>query len=572
VKKLINDPRHVVREMLEGLVDSSAHLALLESENIVVPRTLAEPSQRPVAVISGGGSGHEPAHAGYVGPGLLSAAVAGDVFTSPSVDAILSAILVTAGPAGALLVVKNYTGDRLNFGLAAELARERNIPVEIVVVADDVSLQGMVPVERRRGIAGTILVHKVAGAAAAQGLSLSEVAALAGRAAALLASMGVGLSACTVPSAGVPGFMLDEAEIEFGLGIHGEKGVRRAPAQSADNIVDELLRHILADFAQRGLNTDAGVVLLVNGLGGTPPMELQIVARHALAGLRERGIVVQRIWVGNYMTALEMAGCSLTLMAVDSQLLTLLDAPANAPGWHAGSPIHTKRPIVPGPTIDAPEAVSRPTTTPLTALLKQVTHAVAQALIQAEPELTELDRRAGDGDLGASMVRGAEAILALPASAYHTPQTLLSSMAHSLRRAIAGSSGPFYAIALARAARALADLTAPTPAQWQDAFAQAVQAVAQTGGAQPGDRTMVDALVPAAQAWHDALAAGQDGCAAFSEAVARAEAGAQATTDMYPRLGRASYLGERAQGTPDGGAVAVTVWMRAIRDALKQAQ
>jgi len=197
VKKLINDPRHVVREMLEGLVDTTAHLALIDNENIVVPRDLPKPAERIVAVISGGGSGHEPAHAGYVGPGLLSAAVAGDVFTSPSVDAVLTAIVATAGPAGALLVVKNYTGDRLNFGLAAELARERGIAVEIVVVADDVSLQGTVPIDRRRGIAGTVLVHKVAGAAAAQGLPLADVAGLARRAAARLGSMGIGLSACT---------------------------------------------------------------------------------------------------------------------------------------------------------------------------------------------------------------------------------------------------------------------------------------------------------------------------------------------------------------------------------------
>ena len=229
MKKLINDPRHVVREMLEGLVDLSPDQALLGEEGVVVRADLPPPEARPVAVLSGGGSGHEPAHAGYVGAGLLSAAIAGDVFTSPSVDAIVAAIRAVAGPAGAVLVVKNYTGDRLNFGLAAELAARDGIPCEMVVVADDVALHGIVEPERRRGIAGTVLIHKVAGAAAASGQSLHDVAAVARAAAASLGTMGVALGACTVPAAGKPGFTLGEDEIELGLGIHGEKGssVRR---------------------------------------------------------------------------------------------------------------------------------------------------------------------------------------------------------------------------------------------------------------------------------------------------------------------------------------------------------
>lgn len=226
MKKLINDPKRVVSEMLEGLVDTSAHLALLEGENVVLRADLAAPAERPVAIVSGGGSGHEPAHAAYVGRGMLTAAVCGDVFTSPSVDAILAAILASAGPRGALLIVKNYTGDRLNFMLAAELAREQGIPTEIVIVGDDVSLEGTVPLERRRGIAGTVFVHKAAGAAAQQGLDLTAVSGVARSVAARLATMGVGLTACVLPAVGAPGFTLGDTEIELGLGIHGEKGVR----------------------------------------------------------------------------------------------------------------------------------------------------------------------------------------------------------------------------------------------------------------------------------------------------------------------------------------------------------
>jgi len=566
VKKLINDPHDVVREMLEGLVDASAHLALVEGENIVVPRDLPAPEARQVAVISGGGSGHEPAHAGYVGAGMLGAAVAGDVFTSPSVDAILAAILAVTGPAGALLVVKNYTGDRLNFGLAAELARERGIPVEIVVVADDASLQDLVPRERRRGIAGTVLVHKIAGAAAAQGRALDDVAQVARRAADRLGSMGVGLGACTVPAAGVPSFELGPQEIEFGLGIHGEKGVRRGAIVPADRIVDEILELVLGDFAKRGIDCRHGVALLVNGLGGTTPMELQIVARRALAGLRERGIAPQRAWVGTYMSALEMPGCSLTLLPVDEELLALLDAPAQAPGWVATGRIAAERRYVAGVPREAPDYTGVPPG-PLAPALQRAAQAVAEALAAAEAELTELDSRAGDGDLGASMERGAQAIRQLPPSAFHTPEALLLSMGHALRRAIGGSSGPFYATALTRAGRVLAGVARPTPAQWHEAYAQAVEAVSQIGGARPGDRTMLDALAPATQAWARALAS-QDGAAAFRAGVQAAEEGAQATARMTPRLGRASYLGERALGIPDAGAVAVTIWLKAIERAL----
>src|SRR5260221_837918 len=293
VKKLINSPRHVVREMLEGSVDFVPHQALLEDENVVIRAGLPTRSGRSVAVLSGADSGHEPAHAGYVGPGLLTAAVAGDVFTSPSVDAVLAAIRAVSGPAGAVLVVKNYTGDRLNFGLAAELAIAEGIPVEIVVVSDDVALRDTVERARRRGIAGTIFIPKIAGAAAALGRPLVEVAETARAAAAVLGTMGVALGACTVPAVGRPGFALGDEEIELGLGIHGEKGVRRSAMQSADLLVATLLEAIVADLA---LKRGDRVALLVNGLGGTPPMELAIVGRHALAVLRGRGIQVERGW------------------------------------------------------------------------------------------------------------------------------------------------------------------------------------------------------------------------------------------------------------------------------------
>lgn len=559
MKKLINDPSAVVRHMLEGVVALSPASILLADENVVIRSGLPEADQRKVAVLSGGGSGHEPAHAGYVGAGMLTAAVAGDVFTSPSTDAVLAGIRASAGPAGALVIVKNYTGDRLNFGLAAELARAEGIPVEIVVVADDVALKDTVPVDRRRGIAGTVLVHKLAGAAAELGLPLSEVAQVARGAAAGLSSMGISLGSCTLPAVGKPGFTLGEREIEVGLGIHGEQGVRRMEIASADDLTSLVLNTIEADGK---LKSGDRVVLLVNGLGSTPPMELSIVARSALSILEAKGVSVERAWAGTFLSALDMPGFSLSIMQVDDRALELIDATTDATAWPRGGAVNRHRmlassrlPVEAQPDREMTAAGAR---------LRQVAEDVAKALIAAEQQLTDLDSVTGDGDLGTSMKRGAEAILALPAQAFADVSSGLSAMGDAMRKAIGGSSGPFYATGLMRAARHLAGSDAPTAKELAEAFVAAVEAVSELGGAKPGDRTMVDALHPAAATFRDRLAEGQSVEVAWGEAVAAGEAGAEATKDMTPRLGRASYLGERAKGHADGGAVAVMVWMRRI--------
>ena len=561
MKKLINDPRAVVREMVEGLVDLAPCQALLEGENVVLRAGLPPyEERREVAVLSGGGSGHEPAHAGYVGQGMLHAAVAGDVFTSPSVDAVLAAIRAVAGPPGVLLIVKNYTGDRLNFGLAAELARAEGIAVETVVVADDVALRDTVEPGRRRGIAGTVLVHKVAGAAAAAGLRLAEVAQEARAVAASIGTMGVALGPCTVPAAGHPGFVLGDDEIELGLGIHGERGVERTRIRPADELVDTILEAILTD---RALGRGANVALLVNGLGGTPPMELAIVARGAIARLRERGLNVVRAWTGNLLTALEMPGMSLTILPVDAARLRRLDAPTTAPAWPGSGRISPAREIVRSPSA-APEPISPRAPSPNSETIKQSVLAAADALERAEPQLTELDAAAGDGDLGTSMTRAAGAIRALPEAVWSSPpDAVLTAIANALRRAMGGTSGRLYAAALLRAAQTLP--ASPTATDWSAGLAAAVDAIGELGGAKSGDRTMIDALHPAATAFAAGLAAGRSAAEAWAAAVSAAEEGAAATARMYPRLGRASYLGERAVGTPDAGAMAVAIWMNAIR-------
>ncbi|MGV3491952.1 MAG: dihydroxyacetone kinase family protein [Devosia sp.] len=563
MKKLINDPRHLVREVLEGLVDTTPGLALLEGENVVVRWDERPVADRPVAVLSGGGSGHEPGHAGYVGEGMLAGAIAGDVFTSPGVDAILAGIKAAAGPNGAVLIVKNYTGDRLNFGLAAEMAAAEGIPTEVVVVADDVALRDTVPPERRRGIAGTIFVHKVAGHAATSGFSVARVAELARQAAAQVGTIGVGLGPCTVPAVGKPGFELGENEIELGLGIHGEKGVQRLAMQGADALVETMLDVILLD---KQFGAGQRVAILVNGLGATPPIELAVVARKALGYAREKGLLVERLYSGVFLSALDMPGCSISVLAVDDATLAALDAPTTARGWSGDGSVAEGRRIIATP-LTAP-ASSAAAAGPQSQVLRGVADAVAAWLVAAEAELADLDSRAGDGDLGSSMVRGAEAIRALPASAFNTPGGALDAVAGALRRAIAGSSGPFYAVGLVRAAAVLAGKDAASAADWSAALTAAVDAVQQLGGAKPGDRTMVDALRPAADAFAAALAQGAEPSAAFRAAVNAARAGAGATAAMFPALGRASYLGQRAVGVPDGGAVAVAIWLEAIADAI----
>ncbi|HEY1998948.1 dihydroxyacetone kinase subunit DhaL [Paraburkholderia sp.] len=568
MKKLINDVSSVVPEMLQGFAALNPGLSLLQGGTIIVRTDARAAAGRgEVALISGGGSGHEPAHAGYVGAGMLSAAVAGEVFTSPSTDAVLDAIRAVAGPAGVLLIVKNYTGDRFNFGLAAEIARAEGIAVEMVIVADDVALSASGDHAGRRGLAGTVLVHKIAGAAAAEGRALAEVAQAAKEAAAMLGTMGVALTPCTVPAAGKAGFALADDEIEWGLGIHGESGVERGALEPADAIVERLLAKISEDLS---LQTSERVVLLVNNLGGTPLSELGIVAGSALRYLAGRGIRVERAWAGTFLSALEMAGVSLTLLRVDDQRLAWLDAATQTSAWPALSGRVAQAcvkaaPAAPNQTGGA--ALTRDST------LRRVIEAVCARLLDAEPVLTEMDQRVGDGDLGISLSRGARGILqeidSYPAES--TPGAVLHALSATVRRVVGGTSGPLYAVMLLRAGSVL-DQTAgqAAPQRWSEAFAAGVRALMALGGAHAGDRTMVDALLPAVEALQAALGKSASVDDALKAAVDAATAGAAQTASMSPRRGRSSYVGDRALGFADPGAHAVALWLAAVREALRQ--
>src|SRR5258706_9201385 len=330
MKKFINRPENVVEEMLQGLAVLNPGVARLSGHKVMIRADINNIRDQQVAIISGGGSGHEPAHAGYIGDGMLSAGVAGEVFTSPDTDSILAAIKAVAGKSGALLVVKNYTGDRLNFGLAAEMARSEGIPVEMIIVDDDVALNGSTSATGARGLAGTIFIHKLVGAAAAQGKNLADVATIGRAAITSLATMGVSFSAGTSPTVGKPSFELAADEMGLGLGIHGEPGVTRTHLQSADQLTETLLTQILK---QGKFGNGRRVVTMINNLGATTEMELAIVARHALAFLERNGFTVERIYAGTFLSSLDMAGISISVLGLQDGWLSLLDAPTSALAW-----------------------------------------------------------------------------------------------------------------------------------------------------------------------------------------------------------------------------------------------
>lgn len=323
MKKLMNDVTEILNESLDGFAAAHADLIEMDAERRFVRRRV--PASDKVALVSGGGSGHEPLHAGFVGQGMLDAAVPGAIFTSPTPDRILAAIEAVDNGAGVLLIVKNYEGDVMNFEMAAEMATSS---VASVLVDDDVAVDNSSFTIGRRGVAGTLVVEKILGAAAERGLALDALTELGARVSGATRSMGVALSSCTVPAAGNATFELGENEIEVGVGIHGEPGRRRAPMASADSIVGELLDAILADL---GVVAGKRCLLFVNGFGGTPSGELYLVYNAARKRLEAEGLKVDRSLVGSYVTSLEMAGCSLTVTILDDELLRLWDAPAHTP-------------------------------------------------------------------------------------------------------------------------------------------------------------------------------------------------------------------------------------------------
>ncbi len=329
MKKFINAVDKVEDQMIQGMVKAyPQYVRKLDCGNVVVR---ANRKEGKVALISGGGSGHEPAHGGYVGEGMLDAAVAGAVFTSPTPDQVYEGIKAIDAGAGVLMVIKNYTGDVMNFEMAADMARDEGIKVAQVVVNDDVAVKDSLYTVGRRGVAGTVFVHKIAGAMAETGADLDAVQAVAQKVVDNVRTMGAAIEPCTVPAAGKPGFELSEDEMEVGIGIHGEPGIHREPLKTADEIVDMLMAQILGDLDFAG----SEVAVMINSAGATPLMELFIINNHVADILADKGVKVYKTFVGEYMTSIEMAGFSISLLKLDGQLKGLLDAKADTPGFKA---------------------------------------------------------------------------------------------------------------------------------------------------------------------------------------------------------------------------------------------
>jgi dihydroxyacetone kinase len=427
-------------------------------------------------------------------------------------------------------------------------------------------LSGTAQAAGARGLAGTVFVHKLVGAAAAEGKNLAELTAIGKAAVQSLATMGVSFSAGTSPAVGKPSFELDDNEMELGLGIHGEPGVARLPLQPADSLTETLLNRIL-----QHKQFPATVAVIINNLGATTFMELAIVARHAVKVLEDKGIETARIYAGTFLSSLDMAGISISVLGLNQERLRWLDAPTGAPAWPNSLHLPPGKPWLQRETVTSTDpSHAAGTQTELAAKpvgsgaarVKRAIEAACQALILAEPELTELDRITGDGDLGASMERAGKAVeQAVDSYPLDNIPATLKALAHTLRRELGGSSGPLYAILFLRCGTVLESSPSISPAQWVQALEQGCRAISELGGAKPGDRTMLDALVP----FVNKLKQNPEAVLAAVEA---AEQGAAATAQMKPKLGRSSYLGDRVLGYPDPGARAVCIWLRAVCESL----
>jgi len=565
-KKFINgDGSHVVEEMLAGMVAlHPRHLAKLEGLNTIVRKDFAEIKQTQVVLVSGGGSGHEPAHAGFCGDGMLTAAVCGQVFASPSVDSILYTIRTVCGPKGCLLIVKNYTGDRLNFGLAAEQAKAEGYLVELVVVADDAALVEK-GVTGRRGLAGTVLVHKVAGAAAAAGQSLAEVVAAAEQVASSVRTVGAALSVCNVPGKPLSDRLkADDGLMELGLGIHGEPGRETVPIKSADDLVASLLHMLVDQFPPANLKR---VVLLVNNLGGTTALELYGIVHAALNCLARdfEAISVARVYAGPFMTSLEMQGVSISLLNLSSpgeasgaDMIQLLDAPACTLGWvgelssFRGEMVLNEIPVIDKPATSADVQAS--SSSELLSESQAVTfgqrlRAAAQAIIKAEPQLTDLDLQCGDGDAGETFKRGAADVLKrLDSEQFDlkSPAAVMGSLSECAC-AMGGTSGAVLAIFFRACENSLRNAQ-----PLGTALESGTRAITKYGGAKPGSRTMLDPLDAVSKVWTD-----QSTSLQLAQVASEA---AQSTSFMKSSAGRSNYISdEKLHGVPDPGAIAVAV-------------
>ncbi len=537
--QFINAKENLVVDALDGLLRSSGgtNLARLDGypDIKVILRTDHNPKH--VALVAGGGSGHEPAHAGFVGPGMLTAAVCGEVFASPSVDAVFAAIMAVTGEAGCLLIFKNYTGDRLNFGLAAEKARSQGRKVEIVIVKDDIALPD---IPQPRGIAGVMFVEKIAGHYAAKGWPLNKVAAVAQKAADGLASLGIALTSCTLPGIGRED-RVPAGRAELGLGIHGEPGVEivgfEDAAKAAALVADKL-------FAK--IKKARSYALLVNNLGSTTPLEMNLLTNEVLKGKHGKKIKLV-CGPANLVTSLDMHGFSLSLLPLTSEFEAALKSVATPLVW-PGVKTHVSPRLVKLPSSLKSKVAKASRNADLEALVRRS----CAILIGAEARLNALDAKVGDGDTGSTVAAAARHVQgALAKMPLAKPDQFFGSLSEAMTRTMGGSSGVLLAIFFAAASQAAGK-------GWQDALLAGLDKMMAYGGAKPGDRTMIDALVPALD---ELKSSGHLGRAAIA-----ARKGADATSTMTrARAGRSTYVSAgNLKGINDPGAEAVAMLLEGL--------
>lgn len=582
MKKIMNRSETMVPEMCAGIALAYPELEFVKRYKIIKKR---EQNADKVSLISGGGSGHEPAHAGFVGKGMLDAAVCGDIFASPSQIQIYQAIKETAGNAGTLMIIKNYSGDMMNFKNAARLAEEDGISVEYVKVDDDIAVQDSLYTVGRRGVAGTVLVHKIAGAAAEQGYSLKQVKAYAENAVLNTRSIGFAFTSCTVPAKGTPTFSIAENEIEYGVGIHGEPGVSRETMMTADELSKRMTDSLVKEL---GLAENDEVTVLVNGFGGTPLQELYLFLNSTAKILDEYKIKIYRSFAGNYMTSIDMSGASLTFMKMNSELKSLLDAESDSPAFKVNGPVlpRNHEPFIPAYHSQS-ENTDQKNHTKGSAKVRQevltvdnmifIVDTMSECIIKNEVPFCELDAYAGDGDFGMSVSKGFRQLRRewndILEEKVCDIGEFLDACSLIIMECCGGASGPIWGSAFRAAGKAAKGKQKLAAEEFAVLLQEAVTGIQKTGeysfgrGAVVGDKTLIDALVPCADVWTE-NAGNKTLKELFQLSADAAVNGAKMTEKIVARMGRAGTVGKRSIGYPDAGAFALGVIFSKIADAL----
>ncbi|MCU5446557.1 dihydroxyacetone kinase subunit DhaK [Bacillus cereus] len=583
MKKIINKPETLVMEMCNGMVMAHPELELLKKYKVIKKK---EMNENKVTLISGGGSGHEPAHAGLVGKGMLDAAVCGDVFASPSQIQVYQAIKETASKKGTLLIIKNYSGDIMNFKNGAHLATEDGIEVDYVKVDDDIAVEDSLYTVGRRGVAGVILVHKIAGAAAEAGMDLGAVRAVAEKAAANVRTIGLALTSCTVPASGSPTFTLAEDEMEYGVGIHGEPGIKREKMLSADELANRMTNDLVKDL---GVKDGEEIALLVNGFGGTPLQELYLFNNAVTRELAARNIKINRVFVGNYMTSIDMAGMSLTVMKLDDELKTLLSKECNTPAFKVDGPVESVEYVNVLEETEEKEVSFELETAEEHAVIKNnvitlnnmiyLVDKMSDIIIQNEVPFCELDTHAGDGDFGMSVAKGFKQLKREWHSIVEQENVTIGSFLDGCSMIImehcGGASGPIWGGAFRAASKAAGEKRELTVKEFTKMLQAALQGIQSIGersfgrGAVVGDKTLVDALAPCVDSWLASASDEVDMKTAFEKGAEAAVKGAEYTKEIVARMGRAGTVGERSLGYPDAGAHALGVIFTEIAGSLR---